>query len=137
MVALNSETEPSEAEDCETEDSESGGPVEELEPWSVWCQRVTHEAVEAMHKVGISDWVEERRRRLWRWAGHAARRLDGRWTNKVLHWHPLGSRARGRPMTRWEDPILRFVSGTMGQKCDTADWTDVAQDREVWTAWEN
>ncbi|KAL0860164.1 hypothetical protein ABMA27_010471 [Loxostege sticticalis] len=37
----------------------------------------------------------------WQWAGHIARRTDGRWGRKVLEWRPrAGRRNVGRPPTR-------------------------------------
>ncbi|CAH2235105.1 jg7514 [Pararge aegeria aegeria] len=42
----------------------------------------------------------------WQWAGHIARRTDGRWGLKVLEWRPrTGKRSVGRPQTRWTDDI--------------------------------
>ena len=34
----------------------------------------------------------------WNWAGHIARRQDGRWTKRLTEWTPRnGQRGRGRP----------------------------------------
>nr|XP_034833605.1 uncharacterized protein LOC117990222 [Maniola hyperantus] len=64
----------------------------------------------------------------WKWAGHVARLKDQRWTTKVTLWRgPRGKRSRGRPLTRWEDEILR----TAGPK-----WDRIAQDRDKWTSLE-
>ena len=38
----------------------------QTESWVSWLRRTTHEAAEAMTKVGVPDWVEEQRRRQWR-----------------------------------------------------------------------
>ena len=54
----------------------------------------------------LVDWVAEQRRRKWRWAGHADRRLCGRWSNRFFQWLPhSGERRRGWPLTRWEDRL--------------------------------
>ncbi|CAH2234748.1 jg20975 [Pararge aegeria aegeria] len=46
----------------------------------------------------------------WQWAGHIARRTDGRWGLKVLEWRPRnGKRSVGRPPTRWTDDISMAV----------------------------
>ena len=75
----------------------------------------------------IKDWADEQKRRKWRWAGHIARRKDGRWATSLLDWIPhLGRRAQGRPLTRWEDVISKFVK-KHGQK-----WQNAAQDRRWW-----
>jgi hypothetical protein len=43
----------------------------------------------------------------WQWAGHIARRTDGRWGGKVLEWRPrTGRRSVGRPPTRWTGKSL-------------------------------
>ncbi|KAI8440150.1 hypothetical protein MSG28_001546 [Choristoneura fumiferana] len=60
----------------------------------------------------------------WQWAGHIARRTDGRWGQKVLEWRPrTGRRAVGRPPTRWS---LVKIAGSR--------WMRKAQDRSEWRA---
>jgi hypothetical protein len=59
----------------------------------------------------------------WQWAGHIARRTDGRWL-KVLEWRPhTGRRSVGRPPTRWIDDLVK-VAGSH--------WMRAAQDRTSW-----
>ena len=78
----------------------------------------------------VVDWVEEQRRRKWRWAGHIARRTDGRWTKWMLSWQPgRGQRGQGRPVTRWEDALVEFMRGR-------GRWVDVAQDRKGSKGWQ-
>ncbi|CAH2239460.1 jg21469 [Pararge aegeria aegeria] len=60
----------------------------------------------------------------WQWAGHIARRTDGRWGVKVLEWRPCtGKRSVGQSPTRWTDDIRR-VAGSR--------WRQAAQDRVLW-----
>ena len=60
----------------------------------------------------------------WQWAGHIARRTDGRWGGKVLEWRPrTGRRSVGRPPTRWTDDLVK-VAGSR--------WMRAAQDRSLW-----
>ena len=40
-----------------------------------------------------------------RWAGHIARREEGRSTFKIVTGKPTGKRSLGRPRHRWEDNI--------------------------------
>ena len=40
-----------------------------------------------------------------RWAGHVARKAEGRSTFKILTGKPTGKRPLGRPTRRWEDNI--------------------------------
>ena len=69
--------------------------------------------------------------RKWRWAGHVLRRTDGRWTRRILHWIPYGGeRRRGRPATRWEDSLEAYAREYATK------WEVLAQDRNVWAAWE-
>ena len=105
---------------------------EEAESWQEWIRRTTNLASEAAKKAGVVDWVEEQRRRKWRWAGHVARRDDGRWSHRLLSWEPaLGRRSWGRPVLRWEDPLSRFAR-TKGES-----WQKAARDRNKWSAWED
>ncbi|CAH2241182.1 jg3248 [Pararge aegeria aegeria] len=44
------------------------------------------------------------------WAGHIARRTDGRWGSKVLEWQPrTGTRSVGRHPTKWPNDITRVA----------------------------
>ena len=46
----------------------------------------------------VHDIVETVKTLKWQWAGHIARRSDGRWTKAVLEWSPRElQRPRGRP----------------------------------------
>ncbi|CAH2256264.1 jg22622 [Pararge aegeria aegeria] len=38
----------------------------------------------------------------WKWAGHIARRTDGRWGSKVLEWRPRKEVDRRHQTSRWE-----------------------------------
>ena len=80
-----------------------------------------------LQRANVVDWVEEQRRRKRRWAGHVARRDDGRWTARMLDWAPVArSRRVGRPMLRWEDTIAEFAR-EIG-----INWREKAQDRRAW-----
>ncbi|KAI8435808.1 hypothetical protein MSG28_004034 [Choristoneura fumiferana] len=59
----------------------------------------------------------------WQWAGHIARRTDGRWCRKVLEWRPrTGRRAVGRPPTRWSDDLVKTAGSRWMRK--TQDWSE-------------
>ena len=103
--------------------------METLEPWVDWIKRVTSEVEEVAFAVGGL----EQRRWKWTWAGHVARRLDGRWTNSLLHWMPEGTRKQARPCKRWSDQITSFWDAVAGKKTSgVATWAEVAQSREHW-----
>ena len=65
----------------------------------------------------------------WLWAGHIARRTDGRWGGKVLEWRPrTGRRSVGRPPTRWSDDLVRCAgSGWMKKARDPSLLNSVAE----------
>ena len=57
--------------------------------------------------VKIEDWVTKSRMMKWSWAGHVARRTDGRWSTAVLEWKPIGGKRNvGRPIKRWGDDLI-------------------------------
>ena len=103
----------------------------ESESFVEWIQRTTAEAESVMNKLHLADWVHEQRRRKFRWAGHVARREDGRRSTTVLDWTPEGCRNRGHPTTRWEDELVSFA------KCffddgSAVDWRPISEDRTTW-----
>ena len=94
------------------------------ETWVEWIRRATERAGEAATRAKVVDLVEEQRRRQWRWAGHVARRTDGR---RPIDWEPVqGARRPGRPMTRWEDPLVRFAQEK------GFSWRELAKNRSDW-----
>ena len=106
--------------------------AEDRESWTEWIRRATTLAADAARKAGVVDWVEEERRRKWRWAGHVARREDGRRSRRLLDWEPLGGRRSwGRPVIRWEDTLCQFAK-TKGET-----WTTAAKDKNKWGSWED
>ena len=133
---------PSDAE-SHSDTTASSHDSDKLESWVDWIQRVTEEALAAMTRAGVPDWIEEQQRRKWRWAGHVCRRDDGRWTKQVLEWTPGGGhRRQGHPFSRWSDDINGFIStlyaGSIGDEVvSAAVWDETAQHREVWAQLED
>ena len=71
------------------------------ESWVEWMKRTT-----GALKEDIDEWVAAQRRRKWRWAGHTARRDDGRWSTKILDWLPENGRRKvGHPVKKWTDDL--------------------------------
>ena len=66
-----------------------------------------------------------------RWAGHVARKGEGRGVHKFLVGKPEGKRPLGRPRHRWEDNIKTYLHEVAGG-CE--DWIELAQDRDRWQA---
>ena len=65
------------------------------------------------------------------WAGHVARREEGRSALRSLTGKPTGKRSLGRPRRRWEDNV-RVDRREIG--VNTRNWVDSAQDRIYWGA---
>eukprot|EP00973_Karenia_brevis_P072582 10082551-Karenia_brevis.AAC.1 len=115
-----------------TEQSEE---EDELESYTDWIKRATRLAEDQLRKAGLEDWVLLQRRWKMRWAGHTARRSDGRWAKQVLTWTPVGGHRRpGHPLKRWQDSIDGFI----GRQFDAPKglWMTYAQDRSVWNSLE-
>ena len=104
----------------------------EVESWVAWVRRVIAEAELVMSRLEIPDWVTEQRRRKWSWAGHIARRTDGRWTRKILEYQPEGTRAQRRPFTRWETSLDAFIWRSFGHDNAAGSWKELAHDSDSW-----
>jgi len=73
---------------------------------------------------GMTDIMSTIKKLKWSWAGHIARMKDNRWTQRTTEWMPIGyKRERARPMTRWDDEIIKFMGVT---------WNRTAQNRKLW-----
>ena len=68
------------------------------------------------------------------WAGHVARRGEGRGVYSVLVKKPEGKRPLGRPRRRWVDNIKMDLQEV---GCGDMDWIELAQDRDSWRAFVN
>ena len=131
------DTSSSSSEDDSSEESEDvngvpGGEAEQQEPWLDWLRRWTHIAEGYAQRAKVSDWVRAQKKQSFLWAGHLARRTDGRWSHAVLTWTPEGgSRKVGHPKKRWIDSIKTFLHTHLG----ITDWIAAAADRETWARW--
>ena len=104
---------------------------ETTENYVDWIRRATRIVLGELEKAGLEDWVTLQRRWKWRWAGHCARRTDGRWANEVLAWLPeQGRRNRGHPLKRWQDSVNGYLHYLYGAPADS--WMAYAGDRDEW-----
>ena len=95
-----------------------------------WITRVTRAVDGAVIQGRVYDWVREQGKRKWKWAGHVARRTDGRWNTMMLSWQPYGWwREQGRPSTRWQDGFQKFG------KTNGFRWEEAARSKIVWDSW--
>ena len=60
-------------------------------------------------RTKVEDVIKTAKKMKWSWAGHIARRTDGRWTTNVLQWIPREKkRPRRRPNARLVGEIKRL-----------------------------
>ena len=115
----------------EEEDEEKDPFQGTAETWVEWIRRASHIAEEHLQKAGIEDWVVGQRRRKHQWAGHVARRTDGRWASRILDWIPEGGkRTVGRPRRRWRDGLAGYFDFL---ELGASGWQFAAQSQEEWT----
>ena len=127
----------------EPEPQTQEGANEEVEPWADWIKRVTHSAEESLEKLKIKTWVEQARRRKWRWAEKLYCGTDQtKWANAVLAWNPqvhfdpprpATRRRQAGPKKRWTDELEHFVRG-LPQRHTTL--KDVCTDPNFWKTYE-
>ena len=68
-------------------------------------------------KTNFEDVMKHIGKQKSRWAGHAGRKHDNRWTKRSTEWQPReGRRNRGRPARRWRDDIEVTAGKTMDEK---------------------
>jgi hypothetical protein len=101
---------------------------EEDESWRKLHNEELHDLYSSSNIVRV---IKSRRMR---WAGHVARRGEGRGVYRVLVGRPEGERSLGRPRRRWEDNIKPDFK-EIG--IDRANWIRLAQDRVQWWAFVN
>jgi hypothetical protein len=109
---------------------------ESLESWTAWIQRTTRDVEEYFRGMGGEDWIEEQRRRKWRWAGHTARRCDERWSRALLDWTPSGHRRKGHPHKRWNEDLVNYFKVNLDEKGPIDSWKHQAIDRDIWKEFE-
>ena len=83
--------------------------------------RMTNQWIRQQTKV--VDVMERIASLKWSWAGHIARRTDGRWTKTIMNWKPPTTRPRGRPPERWTNGITKIT---------VTNWQQMAMDRSKW-----
>jgi hypothetical protein len=100
------------------------GPKREEDVW--WIELHNDELHSPYSSPNIVRVIKSRRMR---WAGHVARRGEGRGVYRVLVGRPKGKRPLGRPRRRWDDNIKMYLR-EIG--IDGANWIQLAQDRVQW-----
>ena len=113
---------------------------EVLEPWVDWVKRTTRTIEGEMNKLNIKNWVHQARARKWNYAKRLMTHDESRWTRVALDWNPelhfdgtsfrsiQGSRAQGRPHTRWSDELANFMTS---MELETT-WMELAKQTRIW-----
>ena len=115
-----------------------------LEPWVDWIRRVTHTAEANLQRLKIMTWVEQARKRKWRFAAQLfSGSGDQKWSNLVLHWDPQvhsdavrpnARRKPTRPNLRWTDELRTYVKDRLRP---VREWNDVYPDPDFWKTHEH
>ncbi|CAH2241948.1 jg9066 [Pararge aegeria aegeria] len=64
---------------------------------------------EIRRRTRVTDLAQRVAKLKWQWAGHIARRTDGRGGLRCWNGDRTGKRSVGRPPTRWTDDIRRVA----------------------------
>ncbi|CAH2232920.1 jg12423 [Pararge aegeria aegeria] len=65
---------------------------------------------EILRRTRVTEIAQRVAKLKWQWAGHIARRTDGRWGLKVLEWRPRTGKRR------WTDDIRRVAGSRSGKR---------------------
>ena len=111
----------------------------EGETWNVTMRRMNTRLLQAQQLLPMRLWSESLYLAKFRLAFRGARANHG-WPQTILQWEPQQAwqfnfedkpcRSRGRPPTRWDDCLRKFVLNKFGQES----WLIEARNRHDWLA---
>lgn len=81
--------------------------------------------------TGQEPIVTTRKRRRWKWIGHALRKGDRNIMRHAMDWNTHGTRKRGRPRTTWRRSIQKDLKEINMTWCEAK---SVTQDWQKWKA---
>jgi hypothetical protein len=61
------------------------------------------------------------------WLGHIERMRETRMIKAIHSWKPISKRPIGRPKTRWEDDVRKYI-----QNLKVPKWKTLVQNRRRW-----
>ena len=136
-------------EEHKSEDSDGSEHVQdddgyELEPWVDWIRRVTHDVENSLQKLKIRTWIEQAKKRKWKFAAELFSGTGERkWSHIALEWNPQihsdaprppARRKPTRPNLRWTDELRKYVKDHIRP---TQQWNAVCSDPDFWKSHEN
>lgn len=89
-----------------------------------WKRRTNKELQELYKGPTIVQYIKQQRIR---WLGHIQRLDNNRMTKKVLQTSSIGTKAKGRPRSRWKNEVLQDL-----KHVGVEDWRRAAADRKKW-----
>ena len=117
---------------------------DDLEPWVDWIKRVTHSVEASLQRLKIKNWVQQARKRKWKWAARLFCALpENRWSKIALEWNPqlhydaprpAARRRPARPATRWFDEFAKLLQNISDP--DTS-WNEIMRKPEFWKIYED
>jgi hypothetical protein len=131
-------------DNAESEETEADNPPEDdsrdhLEPWVEWIKRVTNNVEESLKRLNIRTWVEQAKKRKWKFAAELfSGKGERKWTHTAIEWNPqihrdasrpLARRKPTRPNLRWADELQAFVKNHLRPE---RQWNDVCSDPDFW-----
>ena len=144
VTEQTTDQETAESEEAEAVDPPEEDSRDELEPWVDWIRRVTHNVENTLKKMKIRTWVEQARKRKWKFAAELFSGTGERkWTHIALEWspqihsdalRPLARRKPTRPNMRWTDELQNFVKNHLRPE---RQWYDVCSNPVFWKTCED
>ena len=108
-------SEDSEDDSTSVQEAEEDG----LETWVDWIRRVTHSVENSLKTLKIRSWIEQARKRKWRFAADLySGGGEQKWSHLALGWNPqvhsdalrpTARRKPTRPNMRWTDELRNYV----------------------------
>ncbi|PSN47698.1 hypothetical protein C0J52_12165 [Blattella germanica] len=98
------------------------GPIKEID--GTWRLRRNNELYKIIINQNIINFIQAQRLR---WFGHVHRLPEERVVKRIYKWKPFGTRAQGRPKSRWEDDVVEDLK-IMGIR----NWNKKTSDRIEW-----
>jgi hypothetical protein len=132
-------TTPAESEEEGADDVPEEDSRDELEPWVEWIKRVTHNVENNLKRLKIRTWVEQARKRKWKFAAELySGSGERKWTHLALEWNPqvhhdtvrpTARRNPTRPNLRWTDELHNFVKKRLSP---ARVWNEVCPNPDFW-----